>query len=230
MILGPIHTYYLLKSSFISFIAVILCLNAHSQSNFYRLGIGAGYGITQSYTDLPKSRTGSVFNLNADYHFTPRLSAGIEYQNGNIKGKAGENTGDRRIFTNSFASAALVGKLHLNDWVYVGAGAGVIHNTMVEIERVVVDEVATYPGNEVSNDLLIPINAGISYYFPDYSGIPRFGLNLNLQYNITLGEGLDGYDNSFTTFKNDRPDFYTYFSVGLKYNFGGMGISKRSRY
>ena len=154
----------------------------------------------------------------------------MEYQNGTVKGIGLENTMDNRIFTNSFASGALVGKVYFTEWLYLGTGIGVIHNTMVNIERDGKSDSFSYKGNDVSNDLLIPISTGINYYFPDYAGRSRIGINLNLQYNVTLGEGLDGYDNSFTTFRNDRLDIYTYFSVGLSYKFGWLGISKRSHY
>ncbi|TCD03256.1 outer membrane beta-barrel protein [Pedobacter psychroterrae] len=219
-----------MKISFISFFTLLLCLNADAQSNFYKLGIGAGYGITQSYTDLPKSKSGQVFYAALDYSMSPGLSLGIEYQNGNIRGEGQGNSTDSRVFTNSFASAAIIGKLYLTKWLYIGGGAGIIHNTMVKIERNGVSDSLSYRGNDVSNDLLLPLNTGISYYFSDYAGRSRYGINLNLQYNITLGEGLDGYDNSFTTFRNDKPDIYTYFSVGLSYRFGWLGISKKSLY
>ena len=217
-----------MKSRLFSFFAVILCLKANAQSNFYKLDFGAGYGITKSYTDLPKSQTGKVFYAGANYSLTPVLSIGMEYQNGNVKGDGQGNSIDRRFFNNSFASATVNGKFYLMRWLYVGAGAGVIHNTMVEIERNGISDSLSYKGNDVSNDLIIPVNTGLSYYLSDYAGRPRYGINLNFQYNITLGEGLDGYDNSFTTFRNDKPDIYTYFSVGLSYKFGWLGIAKRS--
>ena len=208
----------------------MLCLNARAQSNFYKLSIGAGYGITRSYTDLPNGKTGRASFAVLDYSLSPGLSIGMEYQNGNIKGIGLESTIDNRVLTNSYASGAIVGKVYLTEWFYLGAGVGIIHNTMVQIQRDGLSDSFSYRGNDVSNDLLIPLNTGFSYYFSDYAGMPKFGINLNLQYNVTLGEGLDGYDNSFTTFRNDRPDIYTYFSVGLSYKFGWMGISKRSHY
>lgn len=219
-----------MKISFISFFAAILFSNAYAQSNFYKLGVGAGYGITQSYTDLPKSKTGQVFYAAIDYSFMPGLSLGLDYQNGNIKGDGLGNNKDSRVFINSYASIALVSKIYLMKWLYIGGGVGVIHNTMVKINRDGVGDSLSYSGNDVSNDLLIPINTGFSYYFPDYAGRPRYGINVNLQYNITLGEGLDGYDNSFTSFRNGKPDIYTYFSVGLSYRFGWLGLSKSSGY
>lgn len=217
-----------MKISIISIIATIFFFDAHAQSNFYRIAGGAGYGLTTSQTDLPKSQTGQVFYLSADYSFTPKISVGIQYQNGNIKGTGRENNLDSRVFTNSFASAVLNAKYYLTGWFYMGTGVGLIHNTMVRIQRDAVSDSLSYFGNDVSNDLVIPLNAGFNHYFTDYAGMDRLGLHLNLQYNITLGEGLDGYDSAFTTFRNGRPDTYTYFSVGLSYRFGGMGITRSS--
>ncbi|MNL25237.1 hypothetical protein D3C87_1467120 [compost metagenome] len=64
----------------------------------------------------------------------------------------------------------------------------------------------------------------------DRSGYYRYGLNLNYQSNITLGEGLDGYNNSPLKFKSGNPDIYSYVSIGLKYYFGPMGLSIKSLY
>lgn len=52
-------------------------------------------------------------------------------------------------------------------------------------------------------------------------------MNINLQSNLTIGEGLDGYDDSPVKFKNSSPDIYNYYSVGIKYHFGPVGISKK---
>ncbi|MBC7565966.1 MAG: hypothetical protein H7223_03285, partial [Pedobacter sp.] len=85
-------------------------------------------------------------------------------------------------------------------------------------------------GDDYSNDIIFPFDLGLNIYFRSYSGIPRLAVNINLQTNITIGEGLDGYDDSSIRFKNSNPDIYNYYSVGIKYHFGPVGISRKSLY
>ena len=79
---------------------------------------------------------------------------------------------------------------------------------------------------ELTN-LLVPINLGINFYFTDKFEHIRYIINLNYQGNITFGEGLDGYDNASATLKSKGPDIYTYLSVGVKYQFGPMGLFRK---
>lgn len=44
----------------------------------------------------------------------------------------------------------------------------------------------------------------------------------------TLDYGLDGYDDTKITFKSEKPDIYTFLSIGVKYNFGTMGLSRKT--
>jgi hypothetical protein len=230
-----------LKPTVILFIALIFGLGANAQSNFYKLSLGAGYGITQSFTDVRKHDFGLAAYGTADFFFTPFLSLGGELQMGKINGGDINTDPHERQFINTYKAATVNGKLYMGalidynrtgfanaiKWLYVGAGAGLIHS---RVNRVKIQPSTGYvfPGKDASNDLLIPMNVGINFYFRDYAGRPRIGVNVNYQTNITLGEGLDGYDDSPVTFKNGNPDIYTYFSVGLKYNFGMIGLSGKT--
>jgi hypothetical protein len=50
--------------------------------------------------------------------------------------------------------------------------------------------------------------------------VPKFGIDIGYQHYVTFGEGLDGYEDPTSKFKNNAPDQYRQFSIGLKYNFG----------
>lgn len=238
-----------MKTTFISFLALLFCMNVvHGQSNFYKLSLGAGYGATQSFTDLRKHGFDYAGYGTADFFFTPFISIGGEFQMGQIRGGDIKTDPNEREFVNKYKAATINGKLYLGalvnykqskfinavKWFYAGAGAGLVHNN---VDRVVVKPSTVnsgnpyeFPGKAASTDLLIPLNVGVNFYFPDYGGRPRFGINVNYQTNITLGEGLDGYDDSPIKFSNGNPDIYTYVSVGLRYNFGFIGMSARSIY
>lgn len=220
-----------------------LSLGLYAQSNFYKLSIGGGAGFTQSFTDVQKHGFGKAVYGVADFMFTPFSSLGLEAQAGRIHGGNLQTDPYHREFTNSYKSVTINGKLYLGGIVdhkhsnflnqikglYAGAGVGVIKNVILNPKRNNPDNPSQkYPGQNNSYEATIPLNLGINYYLPDRNGHYRYVLNLNYQSNITLGEGLDGYDNSTLTFKNGSPDVYHYYSIGLRYNFGPMGLSSKT--
>lgn len=232
-----------MKRILISFLTFILISNMVSaQSNFYKLSIGAGYGVTQSFTDVKEHGISFAGYGTADYFLTPFISLGAEFQMGQIRG-GDQYTDPYREFVNSYKAANLNGKLYLGaivdfqrsgfanavKWLYAGAGLGLIKNDIDRI-RIQPGTGHVFPGKNNATDLIFPMSAGINYYFPDRSGKPRFGLNLNYQFNLSIGEGIDGYDDSPIKFENGHPDVYTYISFGFKYNFGQLGLSNKSLY
>lgn len=238
-----------MKRKLISFLTlVLLSTTAYTQSNFYKLSIGAGYGVTQSFTDVQEHAISFAGYGTADYFLTPFLSLGGEFQMGQIRGGDMYTDPNEREFINSHKAANINGKIYLGSildfnrnafanavkWLYVGAGLGVIKN---DVERIVVKPSTrntanpyVFPGADKSTDLIVPLSTGINYYLPDRTGKPRIGFNLNYQLNFSLGEGIDGYDDSPIKFKNGSPDVYTYLSFGFRYNFGLLGLSTKSLY
>jgi hypothetical protein len=223
-------------------IALLLCMNVRAQSNFYKLSVGAGAGFTHSFTDVQKHDFDLAGYGTLDYHFTPFLSLGAQLQKGQIVGGDVQTDPYNRQFINSYTAATFNWKLALGTFInydrntfsnfakdlYVGVGAGIIYNRMKSIIRVEESTGHKFPVKDSSNDVVFPVNLGLNIYFKNYSGSPRLALNLNVQTNLTVGEGLDGYDDSPVKFKNSNPDIYNYYSVGLKYHFGPVGVSKKS--
>lgn len=233
-----------MKTTLTSFLALFLCFNAFAQTNFNKLSIGAGYGLTQSFTDVEKNDFAPSAYGTLDYFLTPFLSLGGELQYGKIKASAAPDDPTQRQFTNAYKAASLNARLYLGalvdydrsvflnavKWFYIGGGAGIVRNNITQVTRVNKSTGKDFPGRNASFELMVPINAGISYYFPNQSGNHRLALNLNLQSNLTMGEGLDGYDNSSETFRDGFPDIYNFYSIGIRYHFGLLGLSKKSLY
>jgi hypothetical protein len=231
-----------LKTTIISSLLVLSCLRAAAQSNFYKLNIGAGTGITQSFADVPNNTFSKGAYGTLDYFLTPFLSLGGELQKGKVKGGGRYTDRYEREFGNSYISATLNGKLYLGAildnqsafvsafrWFYLGAGAGIIKNKLTTITRVKSNGYI-FPGKNNSKDLVFPLNTGINFFIRDGFDRPRIAFNINLQTNITLGEGLDGYDDSPVKFKSGNPDVYSFYTVGVKYSFGMLGLSRKSLY
>lgn len=225
-------------------LALLCYIHVAAQSNFYKLGVGGGFGVTQSFTDVRKHDFGLAGYLVADYYFTPYINAGIEGQMGEINGGDVNNDPYHRQFINSYKTFTLNAKLFLGaiteyergsflnsiKGLYIGSGVGVVQNKMRGIVRVIPESnpQEIYPGKDESKNLLFPFNLGINFYFQDRSGFQRYVLNFNYQSNVVLGEGLDGYDDSSIKFRNGNPDIYTYFSVGIRYHFGPVGLYKKT--
>lgn len=233
-----------MKSLLTPLFALLLCLTAKAQSNFYKMTIGASAGITQSFADLEKQDYGSAGSATFDYYFTPFLSLGFEGQMGELRGGDIHTDPNNRQFINGYKAFNFNGKIALGALIdynrsgfsnvikglYVGAGAGVIMNKMKLIVREKPSDGYIFPGMDNSKDLLVPLNLGINFNFPNRYGHYRYSINVNYQANLTLGEGLDGYDDPPIKFKSGDPDIYSYISIGLKYHFGPMGLSTRTLY
>ena len=212
-----------------------------AQSSFHKISFGAGAGITRSYADLPEKNNAAAVYGTVDYQFTPFISLGLEVQQGQIKGGQNEVDPYGRRFKNDYRAITLNGKLALGSIVdyknnplfnhikglYVGTGFGFIQNRVNELLRGIENapEQVYIPYNK---EPVIPLNIGMNYFFPDRYGQYRLVANINVQSNITIGEGMDGYDITTVTFRNGKPDIYSFFSLGIKYNFGPLGLSQKT--
>ncbi|WP_316819390.1 hypothetical protein [Pedobacter gandavensis] len=223
-------------------LSLLFFISAKSQSNFYKISAGGGFGLTQSFTDLRKHDFGLAGYGVIDYYFSPFISAGLEGQMGEINGGDVKTDPAGRQFINSYKAINFNTKFALGaimDYsagsfvskikgLYLGAGLGLVMNSVSNVRRATPEQEKPFPGKNQSNDMVVPINLGINFYFADKSGYTRYILNFNYQSNLTLGEGLDGYDNSSIKFKTGSPDIYTYFSAGLRYQFGSIGLNNKT--
>jgi hypothetical protein len=228
----------------IPLLALFLFITSSSiaQSNFYKISAGGGVGLTQSFTEAQKHDFGLAGYGTLDYLFTPFLSLGLEIQKGEINGGDYQTDVRQRQFINSYTSFSANGRIGLGEFIdynhnqsvswlkglYIGPGIGIIQNNPYYVMSWDEDTGELQTRKTTSKDIFFPLNLGINFYFADRVGFYRYVLNFNYQANITLDEKLDGYGDSVTFPDAGRPDIYTFFSVGLKYNFGIMGLSRKS--
>lgn len=231
-----------MKAILTACLSLLLYTNVTAQSNFYKISVGGGFGTTQSFTDVRKHDFGLAGYGVLDYYFTPFISAGIEGQIGQINGGDIDKDPYHRQFINTYKAFTFTGKIALGaimDYnkdsfsntlkgLYVGSGIGIVQNNIDNVRYQLDQSKAIFPGKDKSKNLLIPLSAGINFYFNDQSGFTRYILNFNYQSNIAIGEGLDGYDDSSIKFKNGNPDIYTYFSAGFRYQFGSVGLYRKT--
>lgn len=218
-----------------------LVFNVFGQyKNFSKLSIGLGIGMTNSFTDVQISGRAQSARFNSDYFFTPFITAGIEAQFGSLHGGDAIKDLHGREFTNSYKTVFANGKAHLGQFIdyertpflnnikglYLGVGVGMISNSMTKIIRTR-DDGHTFAGVDKSNNIILPISAGLEYGLDDYWGKTRFIITAGFQYNFAFGEGLDGYNDPRSVYENNMPDTYINTTIGLKYCFGPEGLFGR---
>ncbi|HEY1024754.1 MAG TPA: hypothetical protein VGE26_06280 [Sphingobacteriaceae bacterium] len=231
-----------MKRVLLTVAASVLILSAFGQyKNFSRISIGAGVGMTQSYTDVKQPGMAQSVRINADYYFTPFLTAGMEGQFGKLHGGDVLTDPHKREFTNSYMAVTANGKVHLGQFInyslspilsnikglYIGTGLGIINNSMSDIVRTAPGSDYVFPGMDKSMNIVLPFNAGLEYGLDDYWGKTRFLVTAGFQFNFTFGEGIDGYNDPPAKFKNTMPDVYTFTTIGIKYCLGPEGLFSR---
>lgn len=232
-----------LPSFLLSIALSALSLSTCAQSNFYKLSIGGGAGITQSFTEVKKHDFGIAGYGTLEYLFTPFLSLGLEAQMGQINGGDYQTDPGNKQFSNSYKAVSANGKIYLggiidNDYssfyntikgLYIGGGIGKMKNDVTYVTIYDTENTAYFvQKTKATSSIFFPVNLGMNFYFANAAGFYRYAVNVNYQANILLNEYMDGYDDSSITFKGGNPDIYTFFSVGLRYNFGPMGLSKKT--
>lgn len=228
--------------------AFLLIVNfCSAQSNYFKLSAGLGVGPNYSFTDVYEGSLGYTVYGTLDINLTPFVTAGLEIQKGTVRG--GDLTTDRynRQYTNHYSAVSANFKFMLGEIVdydrsdflytirglYAGAGLGVINNKIVNIVRYrpsFSDDpgYGPFPGKDKSTNLVVPFNLGINIFLNDSYGYMRYVVTLNAQSNYTFGEGLDGYNDPPSKFRNDSPDVYNVYSVGVKYFFGNIKVYRKT--
>jgi hypothetical protein len=223
-------------------LALLLVFLTHSGSyaqnyNYNEYSAGGSFSITRAHVDVAKQINRRAFSANINYHFSPYLTFGAELQSGNLSG--GDHVYDPHLreFSNNYTSFTLIGDVqvgeisnYMDSWFlyalkdfYAGTGIGVINNKMSFIQRVKPDGSAyVFPGKDKSLNLLVPIRLGYEFKIYNGYGEPQFRLNLGYQLGLTFGEGLDGYNDPPSKFKNNSLDMYSQIMVGVKIGFGNI--------
>ncbi|GAA4204778.1 hypothetical protein GCM10022289_23270 [Pedobacter jeongneungensis] len=232
----------LLRATYITLLLVFIGSFSFAQSNYFKMSYGFGGGVNKSYTDVYKGGFGYTAYGVFDYHITPFVTFGLEGQYGMVQGGDIETDPHNRQFVNKYKTLSVNVKLMLGEVVdydkseflynirglYLGLGVGVVNNNITDIVRYKPSWAAydpgygPFPGQDKSNNLLVPINFGFNYFINDGYGYMRYIININAQSNFTFGEGLDGYNDSSTKFKNYSPDVYNTYTIGFKYMLGSI--------
>jgi hypothetical protein len=234
----------ILRKLALLFILVCLQLTVKAQDsyNYSQYGIGFFGSSNFPYADLRSGNQGKTYNITGYYNLTPYIPLGLEFQFGSLSGGSILTDSYKRQYDNHYKAVIVHGDFALGEILnydgsallkvfkdfYVGTGVGLINNNMAFIQRTNLigskDQPAgtyTFPGKNSGINLMVPLRIGYEYKIYNAYDEPFIGINIGYIHNMTWGEGLDGYTDPSSGFKNNAPDQYRQIIVGIKFNFGG---------
>lgn len=217
---------------------------AQGSLNYAMYGIGISASSNHPYADLKKEYNNKSFAITANYFYTPYVPIGLEFQFGKLSG--GGNTvdldRDLRRYENNYKALILHMDVQLGEVIsyerntflnivknfYAGSGVGGIYNK-VDVNRTQQGSVPlyTFPGKDSGVNFIVPLRFGYEFKFYNAYDQPNIRLDIGYQHNLTFGEGLDGYNDPSTKFKNNALDQYRQITIGIKVNLGGEGSYDR---
>jgi hypothetical protein len=211
---------------------------AQGSLNYATYGIGVSVSSNKAYADLKKQDNNLSYALTFNYFYTPYVPIGLEFQLGKLSGGGTDLKVDKdgRVFENNYKAVILHMDVQAGELInyqgstmlnilknfYLGAGIGGISND-VKVQRTsVIDPTYVFPGKDSGINLIVPLRFGYEFKFYNEYDQPNVRLDIGYQHNLTFGEGIDGYADPSTKFKNNALDQYRQITVGIKVNFGGQ--------
>jgi hypothetical protein len=210
--------------------------------NYKEFGIGLDISYERGYTNLNRQDYHVGQSVSFTYNYSPYVPITAELQFGTLSGGGLTPKLDRygRQYTNHFEGLILHGDIQLGELIdysesyfnsyikgfYFGSGGGIIFNSNT-VQRTNIypwhgslDYV--FPGSNSSVNLTIPLRFGYEFkIFNEYEE-PFMSINIGYVHSLVFGEGLDGYDDPSSKFKNNATNQYTQVVVGVKFNFGNV--------
>jgi hypothetical protein len=217
---------------------------AQSGYNYQEWGVGGGLSYERGYTNITYQNSHIGFNLNAIYNFNPYLPIEFEIQKGTLSGGGVgahgqiDSTYDDfgRFYTNNYIAAIVHADFQLGGAIdygdsfflnivknfYLGTGFGVLSSSNVVNRYAPNDPSYKFPGSNSSINLIIPIRFGYEFKIYDSYNEPSMALDIGYIHSLDFGEGLDGYNDPSSKFKNDAIDQYRQITVMFKFFFGNV--------
>jgi hypothetical protein len=233
-----------LKKYILFFVTTLAVITVRAQSgyNYQEFGISAGASYIRGYTNITKQYNHPAFDASFIYNYNPYFPIEAEIQVGQLSGGGLTQNLDPfgRQYVNNYKALILHADFQLgaqidyeNRWFYniikdfyVGGGLGVISNTnKVQRTNVILSNgppTYVFPGKDSSIDFMIPIRFGYEFKIYDSYNEPGMAIDIGYVHNFAFGEGLDGYNDPQSKFKNNAIDQYRQFQIVFKYYFGNV--------
>ena len=231
-----------MKKYILFFVAAFAAFTVKAQSgyNYQELGVGVDASYIRGYTNVQKQYYHPAFSLNAIYNYNPYVPVEAEFQMGTLSGGGLTVNIDKfgRQYTNNYKAFILHTDVQLGSSIdyadnttlnilknlYMGTGIGLISNAnKVQRTNVILQNGSlsyVFPGKDNSIDVMVPIRFGYEFKIWDSYNEPSMAIDIGYIHNFAFGEGLDGYNDPNTKFKNNAVDQYSQIVIGFKYYFG----------
>jgi len=225
-----------------TFVSSAIMVKAQVGYNYKEFGIGLDISYERGYTNLARQYYHIGQSVSFTYNYSPYIPITAELQFGTLSGGGLTQNLDKygRMYTNHFEGLILHGDLQLGELIdysesyfnsaikgfYFGSGGGIIFNsnTVQRTNVILSNGPSTYvfPGTNSSVNLTIPLRFGYEFkIFNEYEE-PFMSVNIGYVHSLVFGEGLDGYDDPSSKFKNNATNQYSQIVVGVKFNFGNV--------
>lgn len=229
-----------LKKNILFFVAILAAITVKAQNgyNYQEFGVGVGASYERGYTNITKQFSHPGYNFNLIYNYNPYVPIELEIQTGQLSG--GGLTPDLdpygREYVNNYKAVIIHGDFQLgatidysNNWflriakdLYFGTGVGIISNSNKVQRTSVYDPSYIFPGHDSSIDFTVPFRFGYEFKIYDSYDEPSFAIDIGYVHSFVFNEGLDGYDDPATKFKNNSIDQYRQITINIKYFFGNV--------
>lgn len=212
--------------------------------NYNNYGIGFGVSSVKGYTNVARNYDNMAYNINFVYNYSPYVPVMAEFQFGTLTG--GGLTVDRdpyrRQYKNNYNAVYLHADLQAGEVMdyqgsflldilknfYIGTGAGFVLNNLTVQRTSLDDPNYVFPGKNSGINFSLPLRFGYEFKIYNEYDMPIFNIDLGYRHNVVFGEGLDGYNDPSSKFKNNALSQYRQITVGIRFNFGAESAYDRS--
>ncbi|MGZ3767755.1 MAG: hypothetical protein ACXVB0_21235 [Mucilaginibacter sp.] len=222
--------------------SVALIGKAQEGYNYKEFAIGLDVSYERGYTNVQRQENHISENINFIYNYSPYIPITAELQFGTLSGGGLTPALDKygRQYTNHYEAFVLHGDFQLGEVIdysqsdilnivknfYFGSGAGFVFNnntvqrTNLYSKNGSLDYI--FPGSDNSINLTIPLRFGYEFKLYNDFQEPYMAIDIGYVHNMVFGEGLDGYDDPTSKFKNNATNQYRQIVVGVKFCFGNI--------
>lgn len=216
--------------------------------NYKEFGIGLDVSYERGYTNIERQDEHFCENINFIYNYSPYIPVVAELQFGTLSGGGLTPNLDKfgRKFTNNYEAFVLHADFQFGEVIdysesttlniiknfYFGTGGGIVFNNNTVQRTNVYDgenglpnyggKDYVFPGSDNSINLTIPLRFGYEFKLYNAFEEPYMAIDIAYVHNLVFGEGLDGYDDPSSKFKNNATNQYRQILIGVKFNFGNV--------
>jgi hypothetical protein len=206
--------------------------------DYAQYDIGFGASGDQVYGDAQTVKLTPSAHFNLSYNASPFVNFVFDINVGKLQGGNAAKDSSGRQFSNSFTALSFRGQLQLGEIMdyadkqipnafknlYISTGVGYIVNN-VTANRYSIKIPGFYtPGDNHSTEIYIPLRIGYEFKMFNAYNEPSVKIDLAYQYNLVLGDDLDGF---IAGTSNDK---FSQISLGVKFAIGAVTSYRKQIY